>query len=254
MDGAGIRELCFYSSVAVYGDAPEPRTERTTPAPAGPYGASKLAGERVVRAWTERGEGRRALVMRPTVVFGPRNFANMYSLIRQIAAGRYVRVGAGMNVKSLVYVDNVVNATLALWGRDGAPAFDVVNAVDKPDLTSEQIADAIYDALGRAPTRVRLPLGVAVVLGTPFDLVSRTTGRNLPISRARIRKLFAAQTKFEAERLAELGIASVVPLREGIARMVRWYMAQGRREQPVSHIPPARVGGIAAATAKAATG
>jgi nucleoside-diphosphate-sugar epimerase len=237
MDAAGVRDLCFFSTVAVYGNAAEPITEATAPQPASPYGASKLAGEAVFRAWAALGAGRRALVIRPTVIFGPRHFANMYTLIRQIASGRFVRVGAGTNVKSLVYIDNVIDATLALWGRPDAPAFDVVNAVDKPDLTSGEITDAIAEALGRPRGRLSIPLGAALALAIPFDVVIKVTGRNLPISGARVRKLFAAQTKFEAERLGAAGITPRVTLRDGLARMVRWYLAEGRATRPVWHIP-----------------
>jgi GlcNAc-P-P-Und epimerase len=74
MDEAGVAEICFYSTVALYGDAPPPHHEETPPQPNSPYGGSKLAGEKVLRSWTERGGSRRSLVIRPTVTFGPRNF------------------------------------------------------------------------------------------------------------------------------------------------------------------------------------
>jgi nucleoside-diphosphate-sugar epimerase len=254
MTARGIGNVVFYSSVAVYGGAPEPHVENGPTDPEGPYGASKLAGEKVFEAWAAEAPGRRALVIRPTVVFGRDHFANMYSLIRQIASGAYVRVGAGENVKSLVYVENIVAATLYLWQRPDAPAFDVFNVVDKPDLTSAEIADAIFDALGRRPLPVRLPLAGALALAVPFDVASRLTGRNLPISRARVRKLFASRTCFEASKLAATGFRAEVPLREGIARMVRWYMAEGRHRTPVSHLPPAEVGGTLAATHRVAAG
>ena len=79
MDELNIREAAFYSTVALYGGGKPPLHEGTTPDPQTPYGASKLAGEQVLQRWTEQGGGRRCLVIRPTVTFGRRNFANMYS-------------------------------------------------------------------------------------------------------------------------------------------------------------------------------
>jgi nucleoside-diphosphate-sugar epimerase len=240
MDDAGVTKACFFSSCAVYGEVPEPRREDGPTAPDSPYGASKLAGEAVFRAWSGRGD-RRTLVIRPTVTFGPRNFANMYSLIRQIDAGRYLSVGAGTNIKSLSYVENIVDATLMLWAREDLPAFDVFNYIDKPDLTSRQIADAIYRALGRTPPSFSVPTPLALLLGLPFDAVIALTGRNLPVSTARIRKLAVAQTKFEADKLAAAGFVPRVPLEQGIERMVQWYVREGRAQRPVWHIPPAAV-------------
>jgi nucleoside-diphosphate-sugar epimerase len=240
MDDAGITKACFFSSCAVYGDAPEPRHEDGPTAPNSHYGASKLAGEQVFRAWSGRGD-RRTLVIRPTITFGPRNFANMYSLIRQIDTGRYLNVGRGTNIKSLSYVENTVDAALMLWAREDRPAFDVYNYIDKPDLTSRQIAESIYRALGRPAPGFSVPAPLALMLGLPFDAVIALTGKNLPVSTARIRKLAIAQTRFEADKLSAAGFVPRVTLEQGIARMVQWYVREGRAQQPVWHIPPAAV-------------
>ena len=238
MDAAGVRDVCFYSSVAIFGDAPEPHDEDAPTAPNNDYGASKLAGEAVFRRWATAEPGRRALVVRPTVTFGPGNFANMYSLIRQVDSGLFLQVGAGDNVKSLSYVENLVDATLFLWDRPHTAPFEAYHWVEKPDLTSGQIASAISAALGRPTPRLRMPLGAALALAAPFDAAIRLTGRNLPISSARVRKLAADRTKFEADKVRAAGFRPRVTLDEGIRRMVAWYQTDGRRQQPVRHLPP----------------
>jgi nucleoside-diphosphate-sugar epimerase len=243
MDRAGITDCCFYSSVAVFGSAPKPRDEEQTPQPLSPYGASKLAAERVFREWTQRGGGRQCLVIRPTITFGVNNFANMYSLIRQLASRPFVPIGDGSNIKSLSYVENIVEATMFLWDRPGRPAFDLYNYVDKPDLTSRQICETILSALGKKPASWHVPLWLACLAALPFDVVIRLTGRNLPISSARIRKLFATETLFEAEKVRRAGFEARVPLRDGIEKMVRWYVAEGRNKTPFWRTPPEQIGG-----------
>lgn len=240
-DEFGIREVAFYSTCAVYGAAQGPHDESAEPSPLTAYGASKLAGEKVHREWIARGMGRRVLVIRPTVTFGADNFANMFSLIRQIESGKFVTVGDGSNIKSLSYVENIVDATLFLWAKDDRAAFDVFNYTDTPDMTSQEIADTIRIALGRKPSKVRIPLGLACGLAAPFDLFIKLTGKNLPISSARIRKLFATQTKFEGVKVREAGYVAKVPLAEGIRRMVAWYLAEGKARKAVWRIPPLAV-------------
>lgn len=255
MDERRITKAAFYSTVAVYGTAPEPHHETAPTNPASPYGKSKLAGEKVFEAWTKRGGERRCLVIRPTVTFGPRNFANMYSLIRQIHSRKFVQVGPGTNIKSLSYVENIVEATWFLWNRmfTGAIAspFEVFNYIDKPDLTSREIASTIYEALQRTPPRMTVPLGLAMLGGLPFDAVIALTGKNLPVSTARIKKLFSTQTKFEADKVREAGFKAKLPLKEGIRRMVEWYAKGGKDQRPIWHTPPAEVGGKLVATSKA---
>lgn len=245
MDAHGVKQCCFYSTVAVYGDAAEPHHEHSPCQPNSPYGGSKLKGEAVFEQWTRKGDARMCLVIRPTVTFGPSNFANMYSLIRQIHRRRFVQVGPGSNIKSLSYVENIVAATLYLWSRPATAgplaAFEVYNFIDKPDLTSRQISEAIYEALGRRFPRVAIPMWLARLGALPFDVVIALTGKNLPISGARVKKLFTTQTKFEADRLARSGFTTDISLREGIRRMVQWYVNEGQFMSAEWHQPPAQV-------------
>jgi nucleoside-diphosphate-sugar epimerase len=248
MSARGVRRLVFTSSVAVYGDAAAEPDERTVPRPYSPYGASKLAAERVLRAWVQEGDGCRAVVLRPAAIFGEHHFANMYALIRQIASGLYVQVGDGTNRKSLAYVDNVVDAVLFLLARDAPAPLEIYNYADKPDLSSAQLAHVIHDELGRGPPRMRLPLGIALALAAPLDAVAALTRRNLAVSRARIRKLAEAETRFAADAIRAAGFEARVPLEAGLRAMVRWFESEGHALEARPRLPPPTVRPASAAT------
>jgi nucleoside-diphosphate-sugar epimerase len=241
MAAAGIRDHCFFSSVAAVGAASPPPMEQSIPRPAGPYGKSKLAGELVVREWVLGDAGRRALIIRPVAVFGPNSFANMYALIRQIARGRYLQVGRGDNVKSLVYIDNVIEATMALWESPWAPGVRLIHLVDRPDLKSVETAAALHRAMGKPLPRLRIPLGLAVAAAWPLELIARTTGWDLPITSTRIRKFAAAASWFSSTELDTSLCPGYVPLLEGLARAVEWYRTEGSGMRPVANRPPAAV-------------
>ena len=240
MAAAGVENLCFYSSVAVYGDVGPRPDETTTPHPVNDYGRTKLAAEGVYRAWQAAGEGRRLLVIRPAVVFGPRNYANVYRMIHQVARRRFFPVGPGANRKSMIYVANIVAAILHLWTQPPLREDEVYNCVDQPDLTSAQILTEVYRGLGRRRPRWHVPLRPAMIAAAPFDLLARLTGRNLPITSDRIRKLSADETSFASDRLRATGYEQPVTLQEGLAEMVRWYLQEGRLHTPVEHLPPER--------------
>ena len=246
MDRAGVSDLTFYSTVAIYGNAPAPVTEDSPKDFFNPYGGSKWAGEKVFIAWcdkgaNDRGAQRRCLTIRPTVTFGPTNFANMYSLIRQIDSGKYLQFGPGTNIKSLSYVENIVDATLYLWDYNGRANYDAYNWIDKPDLSSAGIAEVIFKSLGKPAPRNHLPLWLGLLAGLPFDIVIKLTGKNLPISTARIMKLFVAQSKYEADKVLATGYTPKTSLAEGIDRMVRWYLERGKNETAEWHQPPAEI-------------
>ena len=224
---SGVHQIVFFSSVAVYGPLEQPTTEATQPRPILPYGASKLAGERVLQDWVNQDPRRACLILRPTVIFGPRNRANMLRLIRQIDSGFYANVG-GDNVKSIAYVENVVDATILLMERI-SPGFEIFNYVDDPQLTVREITGIIAQALGRQ-TPMRVPFALARTLALPFDLVIRATGKDLPVSTDRLQKVMKA-TVHQAPKLRALNFSPRFNSIDGLRRMVAWYVAEKKADR-----------------------
>lgn len=224
----GVRSLCFFSSVAVYG----PSEDRERLAPDNPYGRSKLAAEHVVHAWL-RESGARALIVRPAVVFGEDNFANTYALMRQIHSGTYWPVGPGRNAKSMAYVDNLVPAAIEAWLALREGELRSVNYVDKPDLTSAQIAAALAAAFGRRVPGPPIPAPLARALLTPVDALSRLLGRPTALW-PKVRKFSLTETVFSRD----LSVQGSVGLEEALARTAEWYAREGRHQPARRALPP----------------
>jgi len=216
----GVTDFVFFSSVAVYGEQGTATHEMLAPSPNSPDGASKLKAEELLNEWVDEAGERRGLIIRPTVVYGEYNYANMYRLIRAITGRRYVQIGSGENRKSIAYVGNVVAAALHLMATrpSGSEAF---NVADVPAMTSRQIAERIADSSGTSLPRLHIPLGVALPLAMPLDWIARITGLNIPITSKRISK-FLAPTEHLASRLGEAGFEPPFSQAEGIERTVRW--------------------------------
>ena len=221
----GIKQIVFYSSVAVYGVRPEISNENLEPKPDGPYGASKLAGEKVLMEWVVQDPLRKVLIIRPTVVFGPGNVANMHNLIRQIDSRLYFHM-APYPVKSIAYVENVVEGTMFLVEKEFKPGVHIYNYADEPQLTTRDISETIAEALGRK-IAITLPKMVGQAVGLPFDLVIKVTGKNLPVSSARIRKL-ATQTYHSADKILATGFKPRFNTIEGLQKMVAWYRQKSK--------------------------
>jgi nucleoside-diphosphate-sugar epimerase len=225
---AGVQDICFLSSVAVYGAGSGDHAEADPCVPRADYGESKLAAEQVLQRWAAGAPGRRLLTIRPSMTFGEYNFANMYGLIAQIRSGRYLSVGDGTNRKSIGYVGNLVQATLQLWRRPDRLATETFNYADKPDLTSRQLERVIASSLGRPLPPLRLPFSVARILVAPFDAMSHVTGRDLGISLDRVRKFAVDETVYNCDRIFSSGFTPACSLEEGIRRTVAWYVREGR--------------------------
>jgi GlcNAc-P-P-Und epimerase len=216
----GVKKIVFLSSVAVYGGTSAPTSEATPPAPATPYGASKLAGEAVLAAWVKQDASRSVAVLRPTVVYGVNNRANMLRLLIQIDRNRYANIGRANNIKSIAYAENVVQAALFLL-EAMRPGMEIYNYADQQQMTVAEISTTIAAALGkRQPLSV--PYALAYTMGLPFDLAIKLTGRDLPVSTMRIKKLCTA-THHKADKLAAAGFKPRFTNTEGLQRMVAWY-------------------------------
>ncbi len=234
MAEAGVGKLLFYSSVAVYGTSEKESTEDDEPTPSNDYGESKLAAERVIGEWADDNAERSAVIFRPCLIFGEGNFANMYSLIRQVDRGRFFHFGPGETVKAVAYVGNIIRATARFIERM-PPGVSVYNYVDKPDLTVDEMVTIIADALGRKRPRKRFPLWLGVAAGKVFDLASKVSGKPLRVSSARVRKL-ATSTRFAADRIRQAGFEPEFSIEQGLRSMTGWYLRQkqlhGGKEPP----------------------
>ena len=243
MQQHGVKKLCFFSTVALYGQQDTPPTETTTPAPNSPYGATKFAAEKVCMQWCEADPTNQCLIMRPTVIFGPNSFANMFSLIRQIDSGKFLRVGKMANIKSLAFVDNIVSTSIELWIEKNQPkqGIELFNYVDIPDLSSRQIVENVYRQLDRKKPIFSLPLWLARLLVSPIDLLIKITGKNLPISSARINKLAVANTQIDASKIHKIVDPPATSVTDGIQQMVSWYRAKGKLCSVPNRRPPSQI-------------
>ncbi len=214
----GIKTIIFTSTVAVYGlDAGESK-ESDTPAPFNDYGRSKLQAEDVFNAWQAENPDEHSLVtLRLVATFGPGNRGNVFTLIDQIARGRFVMVGNGSNAKSLAYVENVAAfLTHCLTLKTGA---HVYNYADKPDMIMRDMVSNIRRDLGQKSGGLKIPYPVGLIGGFVFDRLAGLTGKTFPISSVRVKK-FCANTIVNSDKRNETGFTAPYTLEHGLNEMI----------------------------------
>lgn len=211
----GIERIIFASSVAVYGFAKPGADESGAIAPFNDYGRTKAGAEQVLANWHASDPTRRSLtIIRPTVVFGPGNRGNVYNLFKQIQTGRFVMIGPGHNRKSMAYVANI--AEFFLNFTEYPPGIRTYNYVDGPDLTMNQLVTLVRkDLFGKQGVGLRLPTAIGYGIGAIAEVVSRVTGRRLPISRVRAKK-FVSTTSFATKLADEHGFQPKIALEDAI--------------------------------------
>jgi dihydroflavonol-4-reductase len=225
--------LVYVSSLAAAGPVRDdrPRTEDDSPAPVSAYGRSKLAGEEAVRAVAGRV---RASIVRPPIVYGRGDRELVPALVRMVRAGVVVRAGFAARRYSVVHVDDLCDALLAVAerGRAVGPAGGegVYFVEDGAVHGWDEIARPAFAALGRRPRSLPLPLAVSWAAAAGAMLAAAVTGRAAMLSFDKMREIRETAWTCSAERARrEVGFAPKVSLDEGMRDAVLWYVAQRRR-------------------------
>ena len=214
----GVRRVIFSSSFSVYGLENTSAGEEGALAPVNHYGHSKLAAEKLLRDWQAADSTRCVAMIRPSVIFGEGNRGNVWMLVSQIAAGRFVMLGKGENFKSMAYVGNIADFIVYLLSRL-TPGVSVFNYADKPDMPVREIVAAAAGALGVPVRSIPCPRFVALAVGRIGDFASLILRRPIPVTYERVLK-FLADTSLPTERVQQSGFNAPHPLRDAFVQTV----------------------------------
>jgi UDP-glucose 4-epimerase len=200
----GVKRLVYSSSASVYGDAvEEPMTEDHPFNNRNFYGATKIAGEAMLRAYHHR-YGLDYAGLRYMNVYGP----------RQDYRGAYIAV----IMKMLDAIDRGDGPTVM---GDGSEAFDFVAV--------EDCARANICAMGSTATDrfYNVGTGTRTSLRELGELIVELTGCRQPVRYAAPQNATLVRNRIgsPARAAAEIGFRAQVPLREGLARLIAWRAA-----------------------------
>ncbi|QSG11352.1 Nucleoside-diphosphate-sugar epimerase [Halapricum desulfuricans] len=144
-----IERIVFASSSSVYGNARYlPYDEEHPTTPVSPYGASKLAAERYAMVYSDRYDIP-VVSLRYFTVYGPRMRPNMAisNFVSRCMNGEPpVIYGDGSKTRDFTYIEDILDANLALLGEDAADG-EVVNIGSSDTISIEQLAETVRDAV-----------------------------------------------------------------------------------------------------------
>jgi len=146
-----VKKLIYASGSGVYGDVGEvPVCEDQTPMlPVSTYGASKLAGEALISAYSYMFEIS-AVACRFANVVGPHQTHGVgYDFVRYLTQNpKQLKIlGNGTQSKSYIYVDDVVSALLLVADHQKT-GFDFFNVATQDYLNVREIADLVVQRMG----------------------------------------------------------------------------------------------------------
>jgi nucleoside-diphosphate-sugar epimerase len=189
------------------------------------YPQSKAMAERLVREASH--DGLLTVVLRPHLIFGPRDNHLLPRLIARAKTGKLPQVGDGTNKADLTYVEDAARAHLlaAEALEPGSPAAGSVYFISQDDPVNvwEWIGHLLSE-LGLPPIRRQVPLWAARAAGAALELTYRTLPlQGEPFITRFLATEVAKSHYFDISRAKrELGYQLQFTMEEATQRTVEW--------------------------------
>lgn len=219
-ESAQARRFVHVSSLAVAG--PGEQVDESTPCrPISVYGRSKWEGESEV--WKRRAR-LPVTVIRPPVVYGPRDFG-LIDMYKAVSKGLRPEIG-GRKLISIIHATDLAEGILRA-GEAPEGANEVFYLANEATIEISQVLDLVQKLLGKRALRVGIPDRVVRFLGGVVEDAARVAGRRTMFGRDKALEMTQKAwccSPAKARRL--LGWRAQIPLEAGMAQALAWYRTE----------------------------
>jgi nucleoside-diphosphate-sugar epimerase len=222
---AGVWHVVLVSSVSVYGSHGRQKcAEQQRCQPQGPYAQSKLEAEQQAIHIAQRAN-LRLTILRMATLYGASDPGNVMRLLRLIDSGRFVWIGNGRNLKSLLHVNDAAAACVkaAVQPRP-AEQISIYN-VSAGSAPMCEIVRIMASALDRPQPRLRIPAACCLPV--------LWLGVKLLRNQGWIGRFHSALSKWLRDDAycgqafqSDFGFQPAVSLNEGLQQQVEWYRSR----------------------------
>lgn len=205
------------------------RVEADRPAPVSIYGQSKLAAEEALRTFAP---ALNASIIRPPIVYGPRDKEFLPSLFSLARTGVIAKSGMGQKHYSLIHVDDlaalIIDAAERGASIDERGASGVYFCSDGVDQTWEALGRGAMAALGRRGTVIPVPELITWIAAGASSAAARLTRRPAILSLDKMMEIREPAWTCSPEKARrELGWQPRVSFTEGMRDSVKWFREHG---------------------------
>ncbi|HEY4384777.1 MAG TPA: NAD-dependent epimerase/dehydratase family protein [Ktedonobacteraceae bacterium] len=222
---ANVRRIVHVSSITAHGVDVHGTVDETSPLNGGsdPYSRTKVASERLLQQLIRDKEAP-VTIVRPGLIYGPRDTNSFARFARLIEQGKMVIIGSGYNSLPLIHVKDVAQGIVLAGDSEQALGRAYLLTSDEP-ITQSDYFNAIARELGVPPPRLHIPYKLALALGATAEMVGHLTHmqQSPPLMRFGLMQI-GGENRFLIDRACrELGFSPQISLAEGVRHSVAWF-------------------------------
>ncbi|GMN07851.1 N-acetyl-alpha-D-glucosaminyl-diphospho-ditrans, octacis-undecaprenol 4-epimerase [Croceitalea sp. MTPC5] len=183
---SGIKNILFTSSIAPYGKSLQQRTETSALYPETAYGISKALAEKIHGIWLSEDKKRRLIIVRPSVIFGPKDPGNVYRMIKSLKKGTFILPNGGKVIKGYGYIYGLVESMLFTMQKEDR--FILYNYAENPLVPLNEMVSITKEQLNFKKPTLMIPVGLLAIIAFFIQLASKLLGKSSDIHPVRVRK------------------------------------------------------------------
>jgi len=214
----GVETFIYFSSVKAAGEIDAVMDESVSVDADTPYGQSKRAAEKRV---LDGGFVSKPVVIRPAMVYGNTEKGNLPKMIRAVRAGRFPPLPELNNRRSMVHVDDIVQAAL-LAAEKPQSAGRTYIVTDGQAYSTRQIYEWICEALQKPAPGWSVPPGLLNVLARVGDGIGKVRGKRFMFDSDALQKL-SGSALYSSEKIQQdLGFKAHWDLKTALPEIIRY--------------------------------
>jgi len=209
---AGVKRFVYMSSIKVNGDRTSGArlfTESDEPNPQDPYAISKSRAEQELKRIANE-TGLEVVIVRPPLVYGPGVKGNFINLMSAIDRGLPLPLAGANNMRSMIYVGNLVSALIAC-AQNPYAAGKTYLVSDGEDISIVNLVNRIAKLLNCKDGSFYLPVGL-------MKIVTALLGRSEQYER-----LFGSLKINDEKIRSELNWFPPYSMEQGLNETAKWY-------------------------------
>jgi nucleoside-diphosphate-sugar epimerase len=217
----GVKKIVHISTISVFGFSRDRTalTENFPKRPVSDYGESKKRGEEFAIDFCRKNKIK-LVVVRPPMVFGPRDF-QFFKLFKLINTGFFPLIKGGRAKIEFCYAKNLVHAIL-LADKHGRN-LEAYNISDGETYTVKQVFGEIAKAENKKLFPISAPFFCVKLCGFILEKTFSLFGKRAPFNSGTAEWMSKNNSLDISKAKKELGYKRIIPLEESIKDTVKWY-------------------------------